>query len=296
MHIPSWLFLTTILLALTWQDMASLLLRKAPALSSTIKASIPASIRRNLQPLLNQHPNPQRSFSATPATMSGSAAFLEAVKNRRTVYQLKKESTISDSKIEEIVTEALLHVPSSFNSQSTRLVVLLKEEHDKLWQIAKDVLKAVVPAESYASTEQRLSGFQGAYGTVSPSPTPSYSPNSTTFIAQELTLIPQVLFFINRPTVSGFQEKLPIYADKFPTWATQSDGMHQYAIWAALEKEGLGANLQHYNPLIDQKVTDTWGISKDWELSAQLVFGTPIAPAGEKAFMDVKERLKVFGA
>jgi predicted oxidoreductase (fatty acid repression mutant protein) len=113
---------------------------------------------------------------------------------------------------------------------------------------------------------------------------------------QQLTHVPQVLFFVNRASVSAMQEKFAIYADRFPTWATQSDGMHQYAIWTALEKEGLGANLQHYNPLIDQKVAATWGIDKDWELSAQLVFGTPIAPAGEKTFIDVKERLKVFGA
>ena len=92
------------------------------------------------------------------------------------------------------------------------------------------------------------------------------------------------------------QEKFALYADKFPVWATHSDGMHQYAIWTALEKEGLGANLQHYNPLIDQKVAETWGISKDWELSAQLVFGTPVAQPGEKTFIDTKERLKVFGA
>ena len=107
--------------------------------------------------------------------MSGSAPFLEAVKNRRTYYQLKKESPISDAKIQEIVTEALLHVPSSFNSQSTRIVILLKEEHVKLWDIAKDVLKAIVPAEQYSGTEQKLNGFQAAYGSVS-SPIPFNSP------------------------------------------------------------------------------------------------------------------------
>jgi hypothetical protein len=168
MQIPFWLFLNSILLALTWRDMASLLLKKVPTLStSSIKASLPATIRRNIPPFVNLHPNPQRLFSTTQATMSGSAPFFEAVKNRRTIYQLKKESPISDAKIQEIVTEALLHVPSSFNSQSTRMVILLKEEHAKLWDIAKDVLKAIVPAEQYSGTEQKLNGFQAAYGTVS---------------------------------------------------------------------------------------------------------------------------------
>jgi predicted oxidoreductase (fatty acid repression mutant protein) len=108
--------------------------------------------------------------------MSASAPFLEAIKNRRTIYPLKKESPIPDAKIEEIVTEALLHVPSSFNSQSTRMVILLKEEHVKLWDIAKETLKAVVPADQYPSTEQKLSMFQGAYGTVSQPSNPISTP------------------------------------------------------------------------------------------------------------------------
>ena len=92
------------------------------------------------------------------------------------------------------------------------------------------------------------------------------------------------------------QEKFPLYADKFPVWATHSDGMHQIAVWSALEAEGLGANLQHYNPLIDKKVAAEWEIPEDWELSSQLVFGGVGAPAGEKAFDPIEQRFKVFGA
>ena len=91
------------------------------------------------------------------------------------------------------------------------------------------------------------------------------------------------------------QEKFALYADRFPPWAGQSDAMHQFAIWTALETEGLGANLQHYNPLIDQKVAETWNIDLDWVLNAQLVFGTPAGQPGEKTFQDVAERFKVFG-
>jgi predicted oxidoreductase (fatty acid repression mutant protein) len=96
-----------------------------------------------------------------------SSAYLSAVKARRTIYTLKKESTIDDKKIEKIISQAVLHTPSSFNSQSTRVVILLKEEHNMLWDIAKDALKAVVSAEQYTATEQKLNKFQGAYGTVS---------------------------------------------------------------------------------------------------------------------------------
>lgn len=72
--------------------------------------------------------------------------------------------------------------------------------------------------------------------------------------------------------------------------------MHQFAIWTALTAEGLGCNLQHYNPLIDAKVMEQWGVPETWELNAQLVFGKPLAPPGEKTFQDVAERFKVYGA
>lgn len=73
--------------------------------------------------------------------------------------------------------------------------------------------------------------------------------------------------------------------------------MHQFAIWTALEAEGLGANLQHYNPLIDEKVAAQWGIDADWVLSAQLVFGKREGEAGPKEVSTIEgERFKVFGA
>jgi predicted oxidoreductase (fatty acid repression mutant protein) len=72
--------------------------------------------------------------------------------------------------------------------------------------------------------------------------------------------------------------------------------MHQFVIWTALQAEGLGCNLQHYNPLIDAKVAAQWEVPKDWELNAQLVFGVPAGQPEEKSFLPVGERFKVFGA
>ena len=89
---------------------------------------------------------------------------------------------------------------------------------------------------------------------------------------------------------------VPGYDDKFPVWSVQSGAMHQYATWVALEAEGLGANLQHYNPLIDDKVAAAWNLPATWKLQAQLVFGGRTAEAGEKKFNSLEDRLKVFGA
>jgi nitroreductase len=99
--------------------------------------------------------------------MASSISFADAVKSRRSYYQLNKKAPISDDKIERLVKDAVLHAPSSFNSQSSRLVVLLKDEHDKFWEFVKEVLKPQVPAEQFEGTVQKLDGFKAGYGTVS---------------------------------------------------------------------------------------------------------------------------------
>lgn len=109
-------------------------------------------------------------------------------------------------------------------------------------------------------------------------------------------MIYKILFFDDRDVVRGMQEKFPNFVDKFPSWATESNAMHQYAIWVALQLEGLGCNLQHYNPLINAKVQSTWGLQDSWELKAQMVLGTATVSAKTKMFLLVEDRFKTFGA
>lgn len=198
-------------------------------------------------------------------------AFLSAIKARRSVYPLTKElGSVTPARIQHIISETTLHTPSSFNSQSNRVLVLFGAEHEKLWTITSDILKDIVPADSWQPTADKMNLFKGAAGTV--------------------------LFFDDQDTVQEFANKFQAYADKFPVWASQSNAMQQHLTWTALELEGLGANLQHYNPLIDQRVAAEWKIPASWKLNAQLVFGGVGAPAGEKAFKPVEERVKVSGA
>jgi predicted oxidoreductase (fatty acid repression mutant protein) len=103
-----------------------------------------------------------------PAT----STLLELVKSRRTYYGLKAESPISDDAIESIVQNSVLHVPSSFNTQTSRVVLLLKEEHQKVWDIAIKAMEGLVaagqvPKEMYENhTKPKLEAFRAAYGTV----------------------------------------------------------------------------------------------------------------------------------
>ena len=71
--------------------------------------------------------------------------------------------------------------------------------------------------------------------------------------------------------------------------------MHQYVLWTALDTEGLGCNLQHWNPLPDIRIQHEFDIPELWKLKAQLVFGGIDEKPGEKTFKPLEPRLKVFG-
>ena len=93
--------------------------------------------------------------------------FQEAIANRRSHYALKNESPITDEEIINRVRFAVKHIPAAFNSQSTRVVVLLHEKHQRLWQITKDTLQAIVPAEAFGKTKEKIErSFQSGYGTL----------------------------------------------------------------------------------------------------------------------------------
>ena len=106
----------------------------------------------------------------------------------------------------------------------------------------------------------------------------------------------QILFFEDQAVVMKMQANFATYADYFPIWATQSNGMLQHTLWVALEAEGLGVNIQHYNPIVDDQVQEAWKVPATWKLNAQLVFGGKEGEAKEKDFIPLEERLKVFGA
>ncbi|KAE8381882.1 Nitroreductase-like protein [Aspergillus bertholletiae] len=188
----------------------------------------------------------------------------DSFRDRRTIYALTNESTISDDRLEELLADVVLHTPSPFNSQTSRLVVLLKDEHQKLWDAASEVASSSVPLEVFDKVyKPRIAMFRGGYGTV--------------------------LFYEDPAPIRPLEEKWPMLKDKFPQL------LINILVWTLLEAEGLGCSLQHYNPMFDACVAEQWKIPGDWSLKAQLVFGKPIGGPREKTFEPVKERLFVHG-
>ncbi|MFS0637697.1 nitroreductase family protein [Mesobacillus foraminis] len=194
--------------------------------------------------------------------------FYATLKERRSYYGINKEVNVSDERIREIVEFAVKYTPSAFNSQSARLVVLTGEAHEKLWDITTETLRKVVGDGDFEGTQQKMNSFKAGYGTI--------------------------LFFEDQTVVQSLQEQFPTYADNFPVWSNQSSGMHQLVVWSGLEAEGLGASLQHYNPLIDDEVKKEWGIPGEWKLIAQMPFGSPTSQPGEKEFKPLEDRVKFY--
>jgi len=196
-------------------------------------------------------------------------SLIEAIRKRRSQYALGAKLPLPEAQVSALVREAVRLAPSSFNSQSSRVVVLYGDESRALWDIAKSELRKIVPAEAFAATEAKIDSFAAGAGTV--------------------------LFFEDQGVVEGLQQKFALYADNFPVWSEQGSGMAQFAVWAALANAGIGASLQHYNPLIDAAVAARWSIPASWKLRAQMPFGSNEQPFGEKTFIDDAERFRVFG-
>ena len=69
--------------------------------------------------------------------------------------------------------------------------------------------------------------------------------------------------------------------------------MLQLAVWTALAEAGVGASLQHYNPLIDEQVKKEFNLPASWKLVAQMPFGTFTGKDGDKPYIPLSERLRI---
>ncbi|MCW0323403.1 hypothetical protein NB714_004264 [Pantoea dispersa] len=190
--------------------------------------------------------------------------FISLAKKRRSVYALGKNVLISQYEIAGLIKDAVKQAPSAFNSQSSRVVILFGRDHGILWNMTREKLRKIVPPENFQSTAERISSFADSAGTV--------------------------LFFEDQDTVKLLQEQYPGYAENFPVWSEQSSGMAQYAVWLALAEKGIGANLQHYNPLIDEEVHTGWNVPASWKLRAQMNFGSTVKKVEDKDYIEDSDR------
>ena len=82
--------------------------------------------------------------------------FLTAVAERRSHYAIGNKAVTSDERIIDVLEQAVLHAPSAYNSQSTRVVLLLGKHHERLWTILMDIMRAKLSAEKFPRAEQNI--------------------------------------------------------------------------------------------------------------------------------------------
>ena len=195
-------------------------------------------------------------------------SFLDQIKQRRTIYAIGKNVTLENSKIESVIQEAVKQSPSSFNSQTSRVVTLFGQSHDKFWDIVLETLRKIVPAAAFEGTSGKIASFKAGHATV--------------------------LFYEDQDVVKLLQEQFALYADNFPVWSEHSTAIAQFAVWTALAEHNIGASLQHYNPIVDEEVASTFDIPANWKLRAHLVLGSIDPGAGATTYIDDAVRFKTF--
>ena len=112
--------------------------------------------------------------------------FLNSIKSRRTIYAIGKNLSVDQTTIEETIREAVKQSPSSFNSQTSRVVTLYGESHTTFWNIVRETLRKIVPAEAFEGTNAKIDSFAAGFGTA--------------------------LFYEDQDVVKGLQEQFALYA------------------------------------------------------------------------------------
>ena len=194
--------------------------------------------------------------------------FLDLITQRRSRYDLTNKSTLPKAEIIKLVEESVKQAPSPFNSQGTRVLILCAQSHQQFWQVVKHELQEIIPCEKFAPTDEKISAFAAAHGTL--------------------------LFFEDWSVVESLQAQFPTYKEQFPLWAYQANAMAEFAVWTALAENGMGASLQHYNPLVDLEVHQQFHVPLDWKLIAQMPFGVPVHKnTTQKTFLPIAQRVHV---
>lgn len=191
----------------------------------------------------------------------------DSLKIRRSIYGLGKLPVVANTCIEDSVKSCLLNCPTPFNVQSARVVILFDKQHQRLWDKIWDNLKPLIHGTQQKAVKNKIEGFAAAHGTI--------------------------LYFEDKSALTGLKKQYPIYAKNMKTWTQQANGMLQLMVWQVLAENNIGVSLQHYNELIAKDLYLMYNLPKNWELVAQMPFGSIEREPAEKTFLPLEKRIIV---
>lgn len=194
-------------------------------------------------------------------------AYMKAVQGRRSRYDLGADLETTEERILQLVREVVQATPTAGNAQGSKAVVLLGAAHLRFWDLVVEVFRGRLTQERFPKTEKKLLGFKAGAGTV--------------------------LFYEDEEILAALKEKYARHGERYETWAMQGSGMQQFALWTAFSAEGIGASLQHYNPIIDDAVREAFSIPGHFRLVAQMPFGRILKEPEPKEKRPVEEKVLV---
>ncbi|BEI83785.1 hypothetical protein CcaverHIS002_0403890 [Cutaneotrichosporon cavernicola] len=192
-------------------------------------------------------------------------SFADAIEARRSYYNITNESTLTNEQLEQLVADAIKYTPSSFNSQTSRAVLVTGEKNKALWNAVWEAHKANLKEEEIPVYEDKFkNSYSAGYGTI--------------------------VFYEDQDAIDGFVKNFPIVQWTIKDWVQTSNGMAQFIAWTALASHGMGGNLQHYGqfgPANAEAINKNLGVPSGWKIPlAMLAFGVPadINAPGNPAF------------
>ena len=195
-------------------------------------------------------------------------AYSDILKTRRSIYILNDQLPVSQAIVAGRVKEVISLSPTAFMIQDIHAVILTGDNHKKLWdKIVHNTLQKIVPAEAFKRTEIKLNTFSQATGTI--------------LLLRDLEAVEQM------------KKEYATYADEMDNWSWQDLGIAMVNIWNSLAEINVGANIQHYNPLIDDEVKATWNIPANYQLVGQMVYGGIVSRPGDKERKSGDELVRV---
>lgn len=195
------------------------------------------------------------------------SAFTDLIHERHSVYEIGRntEHTVED------VVEALRGVagrfPSAGNSQTTRFVVVTGDKNDQVWDMLHEDQKVAMNPKMYEFFAPRFEQAKKGLGTV--------------------------LMFESREKV----ENMGMSPDRNELYKENNHGIAAFGVWLLMTDLGLGTSLQHYNVGFkqgyDAKIRDFLGLPADYEMLAQMPFGSIEEPGKEKPSTDAAEHVLI---
>ncbi|MED4126688.1 MULTISPECIES: nitroreductase family protein [Shouchella] len=190
--------------------------------------------------------------------------FFEAIQNRRPYESVTAEAVVSKERLLDVLEHVVTYVPTPFNVQSSKLLVLLGEQHRQFWSDASKNKEM-----SKNDILEQVAHHKAGFGTV--------------------------LFFEDQQAIADAKKQQPKKLDYFSSWSDHSSGMLQLTAWNALQVEGFGANLYHYPLLTRLEDKEKWEVPEWWELKAQLPFGKPSGSPIEINEVESEKILRIYG-